>query len=132
MKLLLDTHALLWLLSRPELLLAVVLNEIVSPSNTLLLSTVSLWEMTIKSAKRALRLLVADITLMATAVRERGIVLLPLEVADLAELEILPSLHKDPFYRALVAQTRRHRLTLVTVCFKAMAYLFSGIRYLQT
>ncbi len=115
MKLLLDTHTVLWLLSEPELLPARVLDAVMSPTNTLLLSIVSLWEMTIKSAKGSLRLPAANIDMVAAEVQVRGIALLQFVVEYLVSLEALPLIHKDPFDRALVAQARRHDVTLVSV-----------------
>ena len=57
----------------------------------------------------------SHIGFVASALEERGVTLLAFDVEDLAELEVLPLLHKDPFDRALVAQARRHSATLVTV-----------------
>lgn len=63
MKLLLDTHAFLWWDSEPARLSATALSACQDPSNTLILSTVSVWEMQVKSqlGKLTLNLPLPDI-----------------------------------------------------------------------
>ena len=114
MKLLLDTHTYLWLRLEPHRLSRRAATEIDDKSNQLFVSLVSLWEMTIKSAKGQLKLPAADIRAVGIELDEFDIELLGIDTEDVSALEGLPSVHKDPFDRLLIAQAKRHGLILVT------------------
>ncbi len=70
--------------------------------------------MTIKSSKGRLRLPASNMVAVLEELKSYPITILPIDTADLAVLESLPHIHKDPFDRLLVAQAKRHGLTLVT------------------
>lgn len=113
MKLLLDTHILLWAAGRPEKLSRKARRLLDDPSNALIFSAVSLWEIVIKQGLGR-----DDFDVNARQLR-RG--LLDNEYSELAmtsahalALDDLPPLHKDPFDRMLLAQSRVEGLTLLT------------------
>lgn len=103
MKLLLDTHTLIWWDSTPGQLSATALSAISDPGNEVWLSVVSVWEMVIKSqlSKLSLRVPLADII---SQQRANGLRILGVAVEHVLAVEALPSVHKDPFDRMLAAQ----------------------------
>lgn len=109
MRLLLDTHVLLWVLADDRRLTPAA-RELIRAADAVAVSVVSAWEMSIKSSIGKLN---APPELEA-AVRESGLTSIPLEFADVAELARLPRHHADPFDRMLVAQARARSLTLLT------------------
>jgi PIN domain nuclease of toxin-antitoxin system len=113
MKLLLDTHLLLWAAGNPSRLSAQARKLICADKNQLYFSTASLWEIVIKSGLGR-----GDFK-VDTRVLRRG--LLDNEYSELAiasdhvvAIESLPSLHKDPFDRLLIAQATVEGLVLLT------------------
>jgi PIN domain nuclease of toxin-antitoxin system len=104
MKLILDTHTFIWWDSEPNHLSATALNLCTDPSNQLLLSLASLWEMQIKYqiGKLSLRLPLAEI--IAHQQATNAMILLPITSEHIFALDGLPMAHKDPFDRLLVAQ----------------------------
>ena len=113
MRLLLDTHLLLWAAGQPERLSAEATALLLDPSQELLFSAASIWEVTIKNGlgrddfqvdpRRFWRLLLAH------GYRE-----LPVTSEQTIAVGQLPLLHKDPFDRLLIAQARTDGLTLLT------------------
>ncbi len=102
MKLLLDTHALLWWLSGDARLGFDALNLIESDPETLVhVSIVSLWEIAVK---RRTGKLDADLTEILQTVLETDIVLIGIEPRHLETLLTLPVHHRDPFDHLLMAQ----------------------------
>ena len=83
---------------------------IADPKNDIMISVVSLWEMTIKLALGKLRF-PAD---LESTPRDQGFGVLPITFAHLRELVTLPPLHRDPFDRMLIAQSRADGLAIVT------------------
>ena len=110
MRLLLDTHTLLWTLGEPARLASQARDAIEDERNEVFVSAVSAWEIAIK---RALGKLVAPDDLEAKVLSQG---FSPLHItfhhADLAGA--LPRHHADPFDRMLVAQAEAEGLTLVT------------------
>jgi PIN domain nuclease of toxin-antitoxin system len=106
MKLLLDTHTFMWWDSNPAKIPESTLHLLKEPNNQVFLSLASLWEIQIKSqlGKLTLRNNLADIVRQQQ--QENGIILLPIEFSHVLALEHLPSYHKDPFDRLLIAQSR--------------------------
>jgi len=100
-RLLLDTHALLWWLNDDEKLGARTRGLIGDPANDVFVSTVSLWEITVK-----LRIgkLDADITEVLGILPEQGFQRLDIADSHLVALAALPIHHRDPFDHLLMAQ----------------------------
>jgi PIN domain nuclease of toxin-antitoxin system len=108
-RLLLDTHVLLWVLAGDRRLKRSS-REIITSARTVVVSVVSAWEIALKASAGKLR---APASIEA-AVQESGLITTPLDFADVAEFASLPAHHPDPFDRMLVAQARVRGLTLMT------------------
>ena len=103
MKVLLDTHTFIWWDSQPHRLSATVMALLQDPSTTALLSVASVWEMVIKSQLGKLTLGAPLGTILAQQ-QANGIQILPVALDHVLALETLPTAHRDPFDRLLVAQ----------------------------
>jgi PIN domain nuclease of toxin-antitoxin system len=114
MKLLLDTHALLWFLDDSPALSARAKAAIEHPDTETRVSVASLWEITIKSNLGKLDLSEPFPTLFPAQLDINGFIQLPVHLRHLYELECLPRHHRDPFDRLLIAQARTENLTLVS------------------
>ena len=110
MRLLLDTHAVLWALGEPALLSHDAFDAIADARNDVYVSAVSAWEVAIK---RALGKLVAPNDLEAMITSE-GFSPLPITFHHAESAGALPPHHADPFDRMLIAQAQSERLILVT------------------
>lgn len=111
MRLLLDTHVLLWFLDEPDTLLTShELDAIRDPSNDVLVSVVSLWEVATKESIGKLRL--ASPVRLQLAPNDIGE--LPVRGVHVDRYREVPRLHGDPFDRMLVAQAIEEHLVLVT------------------
>ena len=104
MRLLLDTHALLWALEDHPRLGPRARIELGGAGNTLYVSVASAWEMAIKQSLGKLKLSTPVERLMAERVKPLGINVLPIEMTHVARVEALPFHHRDPFDRMLAAQ----------------------------
>jgi PIN domain nuclease of toxin-antitoxin system len=113
MRLLLDTHILIWGAVEPERLSRAASSLIESLDNELMFSAVSLWEIAIKTGRGRAEFRV-DAAVLRRSLFENGYAELALTGAHAAPLASLPPIHKDPFDRMLVAQAMIEGLTLVT------------------
>lgn len=109
MRLLLDTHLLLWALSEPSKLSASIRKQINAAE--VYISAASIWEISIKSAAGKLA---ADPTEILSAIEPAGFSLLPVTGEHAVKVAELPPLHKDPFDRMLVAQAAVEPMMLLT------------------
>ena len=103
MRLLLDTHVLLWALNSPDRLRKSVRSEIEDPSNDVMFSAASIWEIAIKSALKRVDFTITPREILTAAI-QTGFDELPVRAAAAAQVAILPFHHNDPFDRLLVAQ----------------------------
>jgi PIN domain nuclease of toxin-antitoxin system len=110
MRLILDTHVLLWWREAARPLSRRARAEIADGSNEILVSVASLWEITIK---RSLGKLTFPDDLEAVIAEER-LGLLSISFQHLRTLDSLPHLHRDPFDRLLLAQSLAERLPIVS------------------
>ncbi|MCW2282914.1 PIN domain nuclease of toxin-antitoxin system [Rhodoblastus acidophilus] len=113
MKLLLDTHLLLWAAGAPEFLSGEAREAIEDPANALWFSAASLWEIAIKRGLGRPDFRV-DPRLLRKGLLENGYEELAITGDHAIMLDSLPPLHKDPFDRILVAQAMAEGLTLLT------------------
>lgn len=113
MKLLLDTHLLLWAASEPERLSARAKAYFEDAEHELLFSAASIWEVAIKSGLGRVDFKV-DARLLRRGLLDNGYGELPITSAHAVFVESLPPLHKDPFDRILVAQAHVEGITLLT------------------
>ncbi len=119
MKYLLDTHLLLWASvedtpPRPDSLLPREARALIEhEANTLYFSSLSIWEVVIKHAKKDPSF-VTDPYQLRTTLIDQGYEELVFDAVDALEVGTLPDLHRDPFDRGLIAQATHHGITLVT------------------
>ena len=113
MKLLLDTHVLLWAAGEPDKLSDEALSLIEVPDNELFFSAASLWEIAIKSGLDRPDFRV-DPRLLRRGLLDNGYTELPIMSVHAVEVEALPPIHKDPFDRILVAQSMVEGILLLT------------------
>ena len=114
MKLLLDTHIVLWAAGQPEKLSKSARTLLTTPENDLFFSVASMWEIEIKrglgredfkvNPRRLRKMLIAN-----------GYTELAIDAEHVFTVETLPLLHKDPFDRLLLAQARTEGMLLLTV-----------------
>lgn len=114
MKLLLDTHVLLWAAGEPERLPEEARVLLEAPDNELVFSVASLWEVAIKSAlgREDFRV---DAAVLRRGLIENGYLELPVAGEHAVAVAALPPLHRDPFDRLLVAQAQIEGIILLTV-----------------
>ena len=113
MKLLLDTHILLWYLEGHPNLPETQRQQIEDRHNQVEVSAVSLWEMTIKISIGKLELM-DDLATVENTLLQQGIRILPIQTAHLQRLLGLPFHHRDPFDRLIIAQALAEEMTLVS------------------
>ena len=111
MRLLLDTNLLIWIADgdRPDHLPNDARRLIDDSANRLIFSAVSVWEVALKA--RRLRV---DPRVLRSELLDRDYVELPVTGTHAAAVDLLPTIHRDPFDRLLVAQAQIEGLTLVT------------------
>lgn len=110
MKLLLDTHAALWLVTGDDKLGPGLHQAIMAAAGAVFVSMASLWELSIKANLGKLRLPAG----FRDGLTESGLALLPITVHHIDALDGMPAHHKDPFDRMLVAQAQVEGMTLVS------------------
>jgi PIN domain nuclease of toxin-antitoxin system len=115
MKLLLDTHLLLWAAGEPKRLSKQARTLIDNPGNELLFfSAASLWEVAIKRGLGRGDFKV-DARLLRRGLLDNGYIELPIVSDHIVATESLPPIHRDPFDRVLVAQATVEGITLLTI-----------------
>ncbi|PTN34924.1 type II toxin-antitoxin system VapC family toxin [Desulfonatronum sp. SC1] len=121
MKLLLDTHILLWAAGNPEKLSEKARAILLEPSNSLFFSAASIWEVVIKQGLGR-----DDFKVDAQRLRKMLILNRYSELSITSEhvlrVHALPTLHKDPFDRLLIAQSLSEGMLLLTVDEAVIAY----------
>ena len=114
MKVLLDTCTFLWAAARPEALSREAKRLLESPDTEVYLSLVSVWELLLKSSAKKLTFSEPPERWIPDQRRKLRAIELPLEEAALFQESRLPTVHRDPFDRALICQAITHGLTLLT------------------
>jgi PIN domain nuclease of toxin-antitoxin system len=113
-RLLLDTHAWLWMTEAPDRLSPSARRLLSSPNNERFLSTASAWEIAIKYRAGKLRLPKDPATLIPELLTRTQVVALPVLLRHALQVSSLPLHHSDPFDRLLVAQAQIEDLTVVS------------------
>jgi PIN domain nuclease of toxin-antitoxin system len=126
MRLLLDTHILLWAVAQSSQLGIEARALLEDADNLLYCSTASLWEIAIKSGLRRADFDVA-VPALRRALTQMDIEELPVLGNHTEQLLKLPTLHKDPFDRMLVAQSMAEPLVLLTND-SVLAQYWDGVR----
>ena len=114
MKLLLDTHVLLWAAGSPAQLPPDARAMLEDPDNELVFSAASLWEIAIKRSLGRADFQV-DARVLRRGLLDNGYLELPITSEHTVFIDSLPSIHKDPFDRILIAQATVEGITLLTV-----------------
>jgi PIN domain nuclease of toxin-antitoxin system len=114
MKLLLDTHVLIWAAGFPDRMSVEARELIADPDNDLVFSAASLWEVAIKNALGREDFTV-DARLLRRGLLDNGYSELPVASEHAVAIDSLPPIHKDPFDRLLIAQAMVEGITLLTV-----------------
>ncbi len=110
MNILLDTHIFIWCNDEPSKITKKALEIIEDQNNTIYISAVVIWEMTVK---KMLGKLESPDDPLAIAVKE-GFIPLPITGEHALALKTLESHHSDPFDRLLIAQAKHENFTLLT------------------
>jgi PIN domain nuclease of toxin-antitoxin system len=110
MKILLDTHVLVWALSSPEKIKPKVQDLLIDSDNIVFFSIADLGELQIKKSLNKISLSDDFISQL----QENGFELLDINYKHIAKLDELPLIHRDPFDRMLAAQTIHENLLLIT------------------
>ncbi len=113
MKLLLDTQLLLWAAGQPDRLSSAARKALTDPDNELLFSAASIWEVTIKNSLGRDDFRVEPRVLRRGLI-DNGYIELPITSEHAVNVDALPSIHKDPFDRMLLAQAQVEGITLLT------------------
>ena len=114
MRVLLDTHALLWFLNDDRRLSRHAYGLITAPDTGVLISVASLWEIVIKASLGRLELAEPFGDLIPAQLAAERIEVLPIEIRHLAALRDLPLHHRDPFDRLIIAQAVSERVPVVS------------------
>ena len=108
-RILLDTYLLLWAFAAPERLPIRARKRI--DVSEVFVSVASIWEVSIKASLGKIH---ADASLLLAEIEPAGFTLLPISGDHAVAVGLLPSIHRDPFDRMLVAQARTEPLILLT------------------
>ncbi len=113
MRILLDTHLLLWAMAASRKLPRAVKTQLLDPINEVYYSAASLWEIAIKQGLRRKDFRI-DLEALMAALTASGFIELPITATHAIGVAQLPPIHKDPFDRLLVAQSMAEPMTLLT------------------
>jgi PIN domain nuclease of toxin-antitoxin system len=121
MRLLLDTHLLLWIAQKSQRLSSAALKLVADAENELVYSVASIWEFGIKYRKGPDQFNVSP-TELREALLQNGYVELDITGRHVLAIANLPALHADPFDRMLIAQSAVEGITLLTSDEKVARY----------
>ncbi|MEO0566527.1 MAG: type II toxin-antitoxin system VapC family toxin [Pseudomonadota bacterium] len=113
MKVLVDTHLLLWAAAASSRLTKAVYNRLNDPGIEPISSVVSLWEIVIKSSLGRKDFQV-DALRLRDGLKRNGWKELDIRADHVLAVATLPPLHRDPFDRLLLAQAQREQVPLLT------------------
>lgn len=131
MKLLVDTHVFLWLLLEPRRIPRKSMEALQDPASEVLLSAVSLWEITIKARLGKLTLQNLTTDDLIPSAQAMGISLMPLTPEEAVSQNILKeNTHSDPFDRILIWQAISRGLTLVSADSEFQLFRQDGVKLL--
>ena len=130
LKLLLDTHTLLWAIGKTSELSKNVIHEIENINNEILVSAVSLWEIALKHSIGKL-IIDFDVSKIPEYCEKMGFELIPLNPLEaLYSFRLSAKNHKDPFDRMLIYQCITNDYTLVSRDTKIEVYKKDGLKYI--
>jgi len=114
MRLLLDTHVAIWWINGHKDLPSDVKAMLLDSANTLHVSIVSAWEVSIKTSLGKLPEFKGGSKAFLAKLASIPITLLPIESRHLELVETLPFIHRDPFDRLLIATAMAENMTILT------------------
>src|ERR1019366_5363125 len=104
MRLLLDTHTLIWSVEEPAKVSVPAMTAMHDPGNVRLLSAATIWELAIKVSLGKIKLSMPYREWMEKAINDLVLEIMPITVEYAARQATLPAHHKDPFDRLIIAQ----------------------------
>jgi PIN domain nuclease of toxin-antitoxin system len=113
-KVLLDTHAFLWWLDGDKKLPISIRKIISNPTNEIYISAASAWEVATKYRIGKLPQASAVANNFAQCILDQEFIALPISVSHAVEAGLMKSLHRDPFDRMLIAQSKLEKLHLAS------------------
>ena len=132
-KYLIDTHILIWLAISPEKIPQSVFAIIENSENTICVSTVSIWEIAIKTSIKKLNLSGLSVEDLVQICREQGIEIMefPLEAALKYKDLPMKENHRNPFDRALISLCISGGYTFLSADSKVAQYKADGLRLIS-
>jgi PIN domain nuclease of toxin-antitoxin system len=129
MQVLIDTHILLWLIFDSKKLDRERRSLLADTSNTVYVSVVSLWELSLKYALGKLKHSNTDPSKFPTLVEQMGFEFLPLSILETSTFfRLTPLGHKDPFDRMLLWQALKRKLAFMTSDHRLSDYQVLGVQ----
>ena len=122
MRLLLDTHSLIWFYQTDPRMSAAAVAAIQDPGNVVLVSPASYWEVAIKLSSRKPNLQVPYDVFIQEAIVDNNFTILPIETKHTALIPTLAAHHRDPFDRLLICQAMAENIPLVSRDVNVAAY----------
>jgi PIN domain nuclease of toxin-antitoxin system len=113
MRLLLDTHILIWYLGGDQSLSRHLRQAIVNTNNDVFVSAASLWEISIKVSIGKLKVS-RSLTEILNQLAIQSIEFLPVKPGHILQVAVLPLHHRDPFDRMIIAQAQVEFLTVIS------------------
>jgi PIN domain nuclease of toxin-antitoxin system len=113
MKILVDTHVVIWAISSPEKLPNIINEKMQANGTVSLVSSASLWEIAIKYSLGKLDLK-DNLENIFTTIFKAGFHLLPISTEHILKVAELPFHHRDPFDRIIIAQSVVEDITILT------------------
>jgi PIN domain nuclease of toxin-antitoxin system len=114
MRLLVDTQSLIWYVDQDHLLSVAAHETMTDPTNDLLVSAGTLWEIAIKAGLKKLTLSMPYRRWMSQVITDLGLVILPITIEYADAQAGLPRYHRDPFGRLLIAQAMVEQIPTVS------------------
>lgn len=132
MKYLLDTHYLLWAVADTKKLSKKIKGIIRSPENQIIISTISFWEVSLKSSLGKLRITGFSPEDLPDACDQVGFTIEPLGSAESSSYhQLKATYHKDPFDRMLIWQAICNEYTFISADENVKKYVSEGLRILK-
>ncbi|KAK42811.1 type II toxin-antitoxin system VapC family toxin [Caballeronia sp. LZ029] len=123
MRLLLDTHVYIWSVAKDRRM-PTDFRELIAEADQVFVSTASIWELSIKSARGKLE---PNGERAIDELDDQPVIVLPVQLKHALAVRNMPDLHRDPFDRLLVAQARTEVLRFLTVDSELSEYLDATI-----
>jgi PIN domain nuclease of toxin-antitoxin system len=122
MRILLDTHTFLWFVLKDPQLSRLADTLIAEPTNDIIVSPATYWEIAIKVGKKKLDLLAPYDDFMKQGIDGNDFKILPIETKHTSLLTTMPMHHKDPFDRLIISQALAEQIPVVSVDLEFDAY----------